>query len=123
MSGKGIKAGLGLAVRVVVCVLVAAYLLKRLDLSTVDDVMARTIGLWPWWIAGIVLTGLGLAAGALRWHGILGAQGLRVPANRVVNVFLIGQFFNAFMLGACGGDVVRAYNVSRDTPGKRTEAA
>lgn len=123
MRAPVIRRGLGLALRVLVGAAVIAYLLHRMDIATLDDVLAQTARYWPWWIAGLVLTFLGLATGALRWHAILAAQGLRVPAGRVVNVFFIGQFFNAFMLGACGGDVVRAYYVSRDTPGKRAEAA
>ena len=87
------------------------------------SVLAQTVSRWPWWLAGIILTFLGLLAGVFRWKEILAAQGLRLPLSRVFSIFFIGQFFNAFMLGACGGDVARAYYASRDTPGRRTEAA
>ena len=99
------------------------YLANRLDIQTLWNVLRQTADRWPWWLAGLTLTFLGLLAGVLRWKEILAAQGLPVPLSRVFSIFFIGQFFNAFMLGACGGDVARAYYASRDTPGRRTEAA
>lgn len=36
-------------------------------------------------------------------------------------IFLIGLFFNNFMLGSTGGDVVRAYYLSKRTAHKKTE--
>jgi uncharacterized protein (TIRG00374 family) len=35
---------------------------------------------------------------------------------------MIGHFFNVFLPGSVGGDVVRAYYVARSTTGRRTEA-
>ncbi len=61
--------------------------------------------------------------GALRWHFILMAQGFSIPLHRVFRIFFIGVFFNAFMLGACGGDLARAVYVTLEVPGRRTEAA
>lgn len=112
----------GIVLRLALCAGLLAYLAQRLDFSTLGRVLARTAAHWPWWCAGIGLTFLGLAVGALRWREILVAQGLRLTFGRVFRIFFVGQFFNAFMLGACGGDVSRAYYASRDTPGKRAEA-
>ncbi|MFH0953839.1 MAG: lysylphosphatidylglycerol synthase transmembrane domain-containing protein [Verrucomicrobiota bacterium] len=112
----------GLFVRLAICAGLLAYLLKKLDLGLLGRVLANTASHWPWWAAGLLFTFLGLFAGAVRWKEILRAQGLRLSMARVFRIFFIGQFFNAFMLGACGGDVARAYYASRDTPGKRAEA-
>lgn len=38
-----------------------------------------------------------------------------------VKIFLIGLFFNNFMLGSTGGDVIRAYYLSKRTSHKKTE--
>lgn len=38
-----------------------------------------------------------------------------------VKIFLIGLFFNNFMLGSTGGDVMRAYYLSKRTAHKKTE--
>ena len=122
MKLKTASKRLGLAARVIICAGLMVYILSRLDIQTLWSVLSQTVSRWPWWLAGLILTFLGLLAGVFRWKEILTAQGLRVPLSRVFSIFFIGQFFNAFMLGACGGDVARAY-LACDTPGRRAEAA
>lgn len=98
------------------------YIARRLDVRELGHILSGSPEHWTWWMVGVLFMFLGLLAGAARWRGILAAQGTRMPTSEVVWVFFIGQFFNAFMLGACGGDVVRAYYASRRSPGKRAEA-
>ena len=77
----------------------------------------------PGWIAAaLALTYAALLAGAVRWHILLRTLGLPTPFSRTYRGFFIGQFFNAFLFGACGGDLARAVVAARDHPGKRTEA-
>ncbi len=113
---------LGALARILICVLILTYLLKKLDMQMLGNVLGRALSQWPWLMAGLVLTFIGLCVGAARWHVILIAQGLRQSLLRVFRIYFIGQFFNAFMLGACGGDVARAYYASCEMRGKRTEA-
>ncbi len=78
----------------------------------------------PGWIASaLALTFAALMAGVIRWHLILRAIGLPTPFARTFRGFFIGQYFNAFLFGACGGDLVRAFISARDHPDRRTEAA
>lgn len=59
--------------------------------------------------------------GALRWHTLLRCQGFRLPLRKTFEVVLVGQFFNTFLPGAYGGDVMRAgyiYHGARREPGK-----
>ena len=102
---------------------ILGYLFWKMDLSLLGSVLAHAMDQWEWLVGGIVTTFLGLLMGVFRWDYILRAQGLRFTPSRVFSVFFIGQFFNAFMLGACGGDAARAIYVARDAPGKRAEAA
>jgi uncharacterized protein (TIRG00374 family) len=44
---------------------------------------------------------------ALRWHLLLTHQGFRLPFRKTLEVVFVGQFFNTFLPGAYGGDVVR----------------
>lgn len=46
--------------------------------------------------------------GALRWHLLLRCQGFMLPFRKTLEVVLVGQFFNTFLPGAYGGDLVRA---------------
>lgn len=77
----------------------------------------------PGWIAAaLALTFAALLAGVVRWHGLLRAMGLPTPFARTFRGFFIGQFFNAFLFGACGGDLARAVCAARDHSHKRAEA-
>ena len=77
----------------------------------------------PAWIAAaLALTFAALLAGVVRWHFILRTLGLPAPFARTFGGFFIGQFFNAFLFGACGGDLVRAIHAARDHAEKRAEA-
>jgi glycosyltransferase 2 family protein len=77
----------------------------------------------PAWIAlAIVLTFLALLAGVVRWHSILRTLGLPTGLGRTFHGFFIGQFFNAFLFGACGGDLARAIAAAHDHPERRAEA-
>ena len=62
--------------------------------------------------ARVVICGLLLLAtiplGALRWHALLRCQGFLLPFRKTFQVVMVGQFFNTFLPGAYGGDIVRA---------------
>jgi uncharacterized protein (TIRG00374 family) len=109
--------------RVLVCVGLLSWLFARADVKNLARTLQHTFVHGQWWLAALGFTFLGLLAGVVRWRLILEAQGIRVGLARVFRVFFIGQFFNSFMLGACGGDVVRAFCITRDAPDRRAEAA
>ncbi len=77
----------------------------------------------PGWIAAATaLTFAGLWIGAVRWHVLLRTLALPSPFARAFRGYFIGQFFNAFLFGACGGDLARALFAAHDHPEKRAEA-
>lgn len=123
MMNKDLRKNIGGLLRAGICVGLLLYLLSRIDRGSLGTVFSLSLTHWPWVALGVGMTFAGLVIGALRWKIILDAQHLSLPLWRVVQIFFIGQFFNAFMLGACGGDVARAYYVTRETPAKKTEAA
>ncbi|HAL92233.1 MAG TPA: hypothetical protein DCM68_04325 [Verrucomicrobia bacterium] len=78
----------------------------------------------PAWIAvALVFTFAALLAGAVRWHSILRTMDLPSTFPCTFRGFFIGQFFNAFLFGACGGDLARIVIAVHDHPEKRAEAA
>lgn len=113
---------IGPLVRVAICVGLLAILFYQTDTGAILDASLEVRNHWPWLVAGIAMTFLGLVAGAVRWKEILAAQNIRFSSLKVVHIFMVGQFFNAFMLGACGGDIVRAYYAAKGQKGRRTEA-
>ena len=78
---------------------------------------------WPLLVLAVGTYLVCLCLVAVRWRCILVAQGLPLAWGKTLKYLFIGQFFNAFMFGATGGDVVKAYYVSRETHGRKTEAA
>lgn len=78
-------------------------------------------------IAGVNKLLLGLAIGgfllsvlitAVRWWVLLKIQNIVVGLWEVVRLTFLGQFFNFIVPGTVGGDLVKAYYVSKHTPHK-----
>jgi uncharacterized protein (TIRG00374 family) len=63
-----------------------------------------------------------LLIGIARWRMVLNVHGLRLPFARTTEISLVAHFFNSFLLGTAGGDVMKAYYVARETHHKKTEA-
>jgi len=70
----------------------------------------------------VLLMGGTIFAGIIRWQMVLEVHGLRMPLARTSQISLIAHFFNSFLLGSIGGDVLKAYYVARETHHKKTEA-
>ena len=68
------------------------------------------------------LMGGTLLLGVIRWRTVLRVQGLALPFNRAAEISLVAHFFNSFLLGTVGGDVMKAYCAARETHHKKTEA-
>jgi uncharacterized protein (TIRG00374 family) len=51
--------------------------------------------------------------GATQWYLLLCAQGIILSFPRVVASYLVGLFFNNFLIGNIGGDVIRVNDVRR----------
>ncbi len=78
------------------------------------DVLHRAIQLEVVFLALPLLLGVcAILIGALKWHLLLKVIGLRVEYIRVVGLVWMGSFFNNFLPGRTGGDLVRAYSLSR----------
>ena len=74
------------------------------------------------WLAGAAaLLFLLLGAGSWRWGMLLAAQGIHLRPASVFMYYMIGFFFNHFLPTTVGGDVVKAFYLTRST-GKGAEA-
>ena len=58
----------------------------------------------------------------LRWFVLVRALDLPFALPNAFRLGLIGCFYNAFLPGSVGGDLMKAYYIARDTPGKRAAA-
>lgn len=73
-------------------------------------------------LLSIALFGLALWLGVVRWRMVLHTQGIELPLGRATRISLVAQFFNAFLLGSTGGDLIKAYYAARETHHRKTEA-
>ena len=73
-------------------------------------------------LLSLVFMGLTIALGVVRWRMVLRVQGLDLSLGRATEISLVAHFFNSFLLGSTGGDVLKAYYAARETHHKKTEA-
>ena len=76
-----------------------------------------------WWIAlGIIAYFIVEIAAAIRWQVLLRVQGIRLSNLRVGALFFIGMFYNQFMPGGTGGDIIKSYLLLKETQDKKAGA-
>jgi hypothetical protein len=85
--------------------------------------MGRALGhlQWPLFAAAAGLLACQLTLMGVRWWYLLAFHQAPVGLWATIRVMYIGHFFNFFLPGSTGGDVVRAVLIARATP-RRTEA-
>ncbi len=59
---------------------------------------------------------------SLRWHLLLSAVDIHIGLLRTLVINMVGAFYNTFMPGSTGGDVLKAYYAAKLSPGHRTRA-
>lgn len=97
------------------------YLLARKGFISMDAT-ARAFGhaqlIYPAFFGLFAATALGF----IRWQWLLIDQGIRLRWSRVLQLTLIGNFFNIALPGAVSGDFVKAFYVAREGEGQRARA-
>jgi uncharacterized membrane protein YbhN (UPF0104 family) len=78
-------------------------------------------GLW-WFLPGIAALGAALVLQTKRWMILLQVQNITVSFWRATRIMLSGMFFNLFLLGSTGGDVIKIFFIMRETPDKKAGA-
>ncbi|MEI6971777.1 MAG: lysylphosphatidylglycerol synthase transmembrane domain-containing protein [bacterium] len=98
-----------------------AWRISRSGLSFLGDIIRGTLDRWPWLAGGFLLFFSGIVAITVRWKLILDTQQLELAWGRIFSISFVGVFFNSFMPGAVGGDLVRGYYTSRESDRGKTE--
>lgn len=75
---------------------------------------------WRWLIAAMAAAGVCEFLGILRWQLFLQMMHVHVKLSELSRLFFIGAFFNQFLPGTTGGDVVRVIYLMKDHPEHRT---
>ncbi len=75
-----------------------------------------------WLILGWACYGAVEVLATARWQLLLRVQGIALSWLRALAIVIIGLFFNMFLPGLVGGDVVRVYFVFKCAPRQKTRA-
>src|SRR5215217_7423435 len=75
-----------------------------------------------WLLAGFLVYGVIEILAAVRWRWLLLVQGIELGWARLFALIFIGIFFNFFIPGGTGGDVVKIFYLLKETPGQRGPA-
>ncbi|MEP6777681.1 MAG: lysylphosphatidylglycerol synthase transmembrane domain-containing protein [Chthoniobacterales bacterium] len=75
------------------------------------------------WIAAAIAAYIVVEiAAAVRWQVLLKVQGINLSFLRVSALFLIGMFYNQFLPGGTGGDIIKTYLLLKETVDKKAGA-
>jgi uncharacterized protein (TIRG00374 family) len=75
-----------------------------------------------WLYAGLIVYGLVEIVAGIRWQILLKVQGIHLAWGRIFMLMMTGVFFNFFVPGGTGGDVVKTFYLLKETPGQRSQA-
>jgi hypothetical protein len=70
---------------------------------------------WGFLAAAILVLPLVHLITSYRWYVLLRAQDVRIGVARTFVLNMVGAFYNSFMPGSTGGDVVKAYYAAKHT--------
>lgn len=74
-----------------------------------------------WWlIPGFIFFGMTQIISASRWHLLLAVQKIDFGRMRTFQLVMIGMFFNLFLLGSTGGDLLKTFYAMKEVPHKKT---
>ena len=96
---------------VIICAFAYLISTNKLNFSQLEGVFAHPSDL----ALGIILSLVPMIMCYVRYKYLLRAVGIDVPHSYTIRIGFIGGFFNTFMLGAMGGDVVKIAYIIKDT--------
>lgn len=81
--------------------------------SGLKDVFQQPLHVEPLLLATVIAS-VGLIITFLRWHMLVRAVGLPFSRYNAIRLGLVGYFFNTFLPGSIGGDIVKAYAIAKE---------
>ncbi len=118
---KANKRGLSWSiVRVAVTISILVYLGFKINWTVLSKQFMQSNIVWL--VVACFFFGITFLLASIRWRLLLRVQDIFLPLKVVAALTLIGQFFNSFLLGSTGGDVVKILYISRYSPARKTHA-
>jgi glycosyltransferase 2 family protein len=80
-----------------------------------SNVMGRILTADPYYfLLSAAIFFFSMLLSAIQWDILLKHQGVQLGLKHAFNLYMIGNFFNNFLPGALGGDVVKVYRLRQD---------
>ncbi len=98
--------------KVGVTVVGLVLVLRELDPTEIGAALLQAD--WRWLLVGFLLISASMFLRAFRWLILLRGIGVHVRFWRLVELYYVGNFFNAFLPSGFGGDVVRVLEATKD---------
>lgn len=119
-ADKSVKKHISLVLRIAIAFLACWFLYKKIDPAQVAEAFTqlRVSTL----LLAILFFCIGLCLIGFRWWIFMRAQKIHVSVFLAIKLTFLGQFFTNFMPSAVGGDLIRAWYISRHTD-KKLQAA
>jgi uncharacterized protein (TIRG00374 family) len=111
---------LSIFIRVGIAALACGLIFKTIDIAELAQTFKR-LSVYSFLPALAVFMGA-LCLIGLRWWVFMRAQEIHIPLSMAIKLTYLGQFFTNFMPSSVGGDLVRAWYVSKHTD-KKIQAA
>ncbi|HZP47920.1 MAG TPA: lysylphosphatidylglycerol synthase transmembrane domain-containing protein [Vicinamibacterales bacterium] len=105
-----------LALKISVSIVLLAFLFSRIDAARLWNSAKHASPAWL--AAALALYCINVAASLWRWHVLLEAQEVRVPATTLIGSYLVALFFNNFLPSNIGGDFFRIADTAKYTKSK-----
>jgi uncharacterized protein (TIRG00374 family) len=103
------------ALKIAVSVILIAYLLSRVGLANVVEVMRAASANYLYLLVALAIYFGAITLGSLKWQILLRAQSIDVPLANLLSFTFVGLFFGNFLPTNVGGDFVRGYDLARHT--------
>ena len=87
------------------------YLLLTIDLNALAPIFRRLD--FGWIAVALAVLLVARLITAFRWALLLRSQGIHLPVARALQLYFIGSFFGSVLPLPMGGEVIRAYKLSR----------
>lgn len=98
--------------KIAVTIIGLAYALSQVPLGDITTAFQNLD--WRWVAVTFGLMVLSMFVRAYRWLALLRGLGAKVRFGRLVELYMVGNFFSTFLPSGFGGDVVRVLEVSKN---------
>ncbi len=101
----------GLIIKSAISIAFILLVLRKMDFHRLSGIWGR-LNLWYFGGAYLILL-TSIVINSIKWHHLLKIQGVKISLWKVINLYLVGYFFNNFFTGM--GEVKRIYDMSKIT--------